>query len=214
MECMKKLVKMRVLIVGLRGVGMETAKNIILAGVKEVVLHDPAPSSPADQGLNFYITDEHVAAGVRRDEASLDELDTLNEYVPVSVLRGATGSADELTDDAVKSFDLVVVCDDAVPSTRLEALNELCRTTQRPSSDAEEDGRIGFISCTLMGAAGRMFLDFGPNFEILNADGKPPVSHIVKAITKETHVTKRDADKNPIESVMRMQVWMDLKEDD
>lgn len=215
MECMKKLVKMRVLIVGLRGVGMETAKNIILAGVKEVVLHDPTPATAKDMGLNFYITEQHVKEGARRDEASLGELDTLNEYVPVSVLAGADGKpAVGLDDETIKAFDCLVLCDDAVPSTRLEALDELCRNTRRPSSDEEEDGRIGFLSCSLNGAAGRMFLDFGPGFEVLNADGKPPVQHIVKSITKETQVKKRDADGNPTETLKRVRVWMDLKEDD
>ena len=38
---MKKLVKLRVLIAGMTGVGIETAKNLILAGPKKVTLWDP-----------------------------------------------------------------------------------------------------------------------------------------------------------------------------
>lgn len=36
METMGKLVKMNVLVVGMRGLGVETAKNLILAGPKRV----------------------------------------------------------------------------------------------------------------------------------------------------------------------------------
>jgi len=41
METMGKLIKMKVLIVGMRGLGVETAKNLILAGPNSVDLHDP-----------------------------------------------------------------------------------------------------------------------------------------------------------------------------
>ena len=40
-ETMGKLIKMNVLIVGARGLGVETAKNLILAGPKSVTLYDP-----------------------------------------------------------------------------------------------------------------------------------------------------------------------------
>lgn len=39
-ETMSKLVKMRVLILGLSGVGLETAKNLILSGPKAVSVWD------------------------------------------------------------------------------------------------------------------------------------------------------------------------------
>jgi len=41
METMGKLIKMNVLIVGCRGLGVETAKNLILAGPASVSIYDP-----------------------------------------------------------------------------------------------------------------------------------------------------------------------------
>jgi ubiquitin-activating enzyme E1 len=41
METMGKLIKMKVLIVGARGLGVEAAKNLILAGPQSVTLYDP-----------------------------------------------------------------------------------------------------------------------------------------------------------------------------
>lgn len=38
-----KLKQMDILIIGLRGLGCETAKNLILAGPHSVVVHDDAP---------------------------------------------------------------------------------------------------------------------------------------------------------------------------
>ena len=57
---MLKLVKMRVLIVGLRGIGIEVAKNSALAGVSMMTLHDPEPVSIEDLGSNFFLTEEVI----------------------------------------------------------------------------------------------------------------------------------------------------------
>jgi ubiquitin-activating enzyme E1 len=60
METMGKLIKMKVLIVGLRGLGVECAKNLILAGPASVDIFDPTIVKINDMGSNFYIKDEHV----------------------------------------------------------------------------------------------------------------------------------------------------------
>lgn len=41
MEAMGKLIKLKVLIIGMRGLGVETAKNLCLAGPASVTLYDP-----------------------------------------------------------------------------------------------------------------------------------------------------------------------------
>ena len=51
---MSKLVKMDVFIIGLRGLGVETAKNLILAGPRSVCLYDPDVVRINDLGANFY----------------------------------------------------------------------------------------------------------------------------------------------------------------
>ena len=76
-ETMGKLVKMKVLIVGMRGLGVEIAKNLILAGPAVVDLHDPETTQIEDLGSNFYLKEEHVGK-VRRDVASIDQLRELN----------------------------------------------------------------------------------------------------------------------------------------
>jgi ubiquitin-activating enzyme E1 len=70
---MGKLVKMKVLIVGLRGLGVETAKNLILAGPNSVTLYDPNPVSWGDLSSNFYCREEHVGK-ISRAQASFEKL--------------------------------------------------------------------------------------------------------------------------------------------
>ena len=45
---------MNVIIVGQRGLGVEIAKNLILAGPKSVSLYDPELTKINDLGANFY----------------------------------------------------------------------------------------------------------------------------------------------------------------
>ena len=73
LETMGKLIKMKVLIVGMRGLGVEIAKNLILAGPQSVTIYDPTQVSVADQGSNFYISQEHVG-NTTRGEASVSQL--------------------------------------------------------------------------------------------------------------------------------------------
>lgn len=49
---MKKLMGLKVLIVGLKGVGIETAKNLILAGPAAVSVYDPEPATVQDLATN------------------------------------------------------------------------------------------------------------------------------------------------------------------
>lgn len=101
LETMGKLIKMKVLIIGCRGLGVETAKNLILAGPNKVDLYDPTTVSIADQGSNFYIKAEHVGATTRA-EASKTQLNELNPYVQTNVLH-------EFTTEIVKNYNVVVI---------------------------------------------------------------------------------------------------------
>ena len=85
METMSKLIKMNVVIVGLRGLGVEIAKNLILAGPKSVYLYDPDTVRINDLGANFYL-DEASVGNLTRAQASLPKLAELNNNVKVSIL--------------------------------------------------------------------------------------------------------------------------------
>jgi ubiquitin-activating enzyme E1 len=58
---------MRVFLVGLRGVGIEVAKNLILAGPKKVGIFDPSPVRVEDLGSNFFLNDGHIGKATRAE---------------------------------------------------------------------------------------------------------------------------------------------------
>jgi len=71
MEAMGKLIKLRVLIVGMRGLGVEIAKNLILAGPASVNIFDPTTVRINDLGSNFYCRESHIGK-TSRALASID----------------------------------------------------------------------------------------------------------------------------------------------
>lgn len=81
-ETMKKISQLKILIIGLRGLGIEIAKNIIVSGPKSVTIFDPNKIEINDLGSNFYLLEKDI--GKRRDESCLYKLKKLNKYVQVN----------------------------------------------------------------------------------------------------------------------------------
>jgi ubiquitin-activating enzyme E1 len=160
LETMGTLMKMNVLIVGCRGLGVETAKNLILAGPRSVTIYDPTTVTFNDMGSNFYIKEENVA-NTTRAEASVVQLRELNPYV-------RTNTLPEFTDDMVTNYNLICITELMWNTDRVRAINEICR-----------QHRIGFILCETLGLCSYTFLDYGPNFTVKDKDGEATKQFIV-----------------------------------
>lgn len=151
-----------VLIVGLNGVGVEIAKNVILAGVKSVTLHDDAPASALDLASQFYVSEKDL--GKSRAEVSVVKLAELNPYVQVTHHTG------DITEEFIASFRVVVL----VNATLEEAarINAVCHAKS-----------IAFISTEARGVFGSVFCDFGDEFIVSDRDGEQPVNCMVTSIS-------------------------------
>jgi ubiquitin-activating enzyme E1 len=86
---MDKIVNMRILIVGLKGLGIETAKNIILAGLKEVSISDKKICTINDLGSNFYLNENDVKKN-SLENSCIKKLKELNPYVNVNIYNGSS----------------------------------------------------------------------------------------------------------------------------
>ncbi|CAN8247458.1 unnamed protein product [Cochlearia groenlandica] len=80
-ETMRRLFASNVLISGMHGLGAEIAKNLILAGVKSVTLHDESVVELWDLSSNFVFSEDDV--GKNRADASVQKLQDLNNAVVV-----------------------------------------------------------------------------------------------------------------------------------
>lgn len=167
MEAMGKLIQLKILIHGMRGLGVEIAKNIILAGPKSVALHDPSLVSVKDLGSNFYFNESHIG-NTRRDEASAPKLAELNPYVNVEVLSNVVN-----LEDIASDYHVVVVTE-VLPRETVERLDKICR-----------DNKAGFIYCASLGITGFAFVDFGEQHLIRDENGEECKQYIVRNISRD-----------------------------
>jgi ubiquitin-activating enzyme E1 len=117
-EAMQRMMRSSVLIIGVNGLGVEIAKNVVLAGVKSVTLHDDAPTQIADLGTQFFLRESDI--GQPRAAVTVPRLAELNTYVPIEVHTG------ELAPSFVSQFGIVVVAG-GVPMAQAILLNDACR---------------------------------------------------------------------------------------
>lgn len=175
LETMGKLVKMNVVIVGCRGLGVEIAKNLILAGPASVKICDPDVVRIEDLGANFYLEESHVGK-VSRAEASCQKLAELNPYVKVSVLPWGEFEA------CVKDPETHVVCQTEFlldgKFVDPNHVNEMCR-----------QHNAGHIFTATPGAFGVTFLDYGEKHVVTDHNGENTAQFVVTFIEKGEQTT-------------------------
>ncbi|XP_074598481.1 ubiquitin-like activating enzyme 1 [Brevipalpus obovatus] len=163
-EAMRKMAYSDVLISGMRGLGVEIAKNVILGGVKSVTIHDQGLCEIADLSSQFYFTEADV--GKNRAEACINRLSELNGYVPVTSYTGP------LSMEYLRKFRAVV-------------LTESSFDQQLAISEFTHANGIPLIIASMHGLFGQIFCDFGDNFEVYDINGMEPVSVMIAGITQE-----------------------------
>lgn len=179
-EAMKKMAVSDVLISGLGGLGVEIAKNVILAGVKSVTLHDTAVCTLKDLSSQFYLSESEV--GKNRAEVSCGHLSELNNYVPTSSYTG------QLTEDVLQKFRVVVITQN--DQEEQKRVSEICR-----------NHNIALIIGLTNGLFGQIFCDFGPEFTVFDTNGANPLSAMIAGISKdkESVVTCLDESRHGFE---------------
>ncbi|KAF8251067.1 ubiquitin-activating enzyme E1 [Wilcoxina mikolae CBS 423.85] len=179
-EAMKRMSQSDILVVGLKGLGVEIAKNICLAGVKSISLYDPEPVEIADLSAQFFLRPENV--GKRRDEVSAPRLAELNTYTPVQV-----APQNVLSDLGQLARYKAVVLTDCPLSEQLR-VNEYCH-----------EKNIAFVSVGTHGLFGNIFCDFGSDFAVVDPTGNNPMSGILAGIDETGLVTALDESRHGLE---------------
>ncbi|CAN0902154.1 Ubiquitin-activating enzyme E1 2 [Linum grandiflorum] len=165
-ETMRRLFASNVLVSGMNGLGAEIAKNLILAGVKSVTLHDEGLVELWDLSSNFVFSDKDV--GKNRALASLQKLQELNNAVAVSAMTTS------LTKEQLSDFQAVVFTD--IGLEKAIEFDDFCHN-HKPS--------IAFIKSEVRGLFGSVFCDFGPEFTVVDVDGEEPHTGIIASISND-----------------------------
>ncbi|KAM4612885.1 ubiquitin-like modifier-activating enzyme 1 [Polymixia lowei] len=162
-DAMHRMGTADVLIAGMRGLGVEIAKNVILSGVKSVTVQDEGPANWTDLCSQFFLSESNI--GQNRAQSSLAQLSALNPHVHVSA---HTGPLDE---NLLLEFQVVVLTDSSLDDQK------------RFGTYCHSHG-IKLIVADTKGLCGQLFCDFGEEFEVLDSDGEIPTSAMIDYITK------------------------------
>lgn len=165
-DAMRKLFGASVLISGLKGLGVEVAKNVILAGVKSVALHDTGSVELADLSAQFYLTESDV--GKNRASACMSKLAELNKAVAVTVI------TEEISEEMLGHFQVVVFTD--ASNEKAIQYDNYCRSHNPP---------VAFIKSEIRGLFGSVFCDLGPSFTVFDTDGNEPFTGIVASVAND-----------------------------
>lgn len=178
---MKKMAASDVLISGMGGLGVEIAKNVVLAGVKSVTIHDTQPASWSDLSSQFFLREDDI--GKNRAEVTLPRLAELNSYVPVNVF---TGSLDT---QFLQKFKVVVLTNSSEEEQL--TLGNYCHSNG-----------IYVIIADTRGLFGQIFCDFGEKFIIHDTNGEQVIHNLVAGITKDKEgvVTVMDESRHGYET--------------
>jgi len=162
-ETVSQLKDLNVLIIGCRGVGTETAKNLILSNVGAVGVHDDAVCSIRDMGANCYITADAVSASRSRSVAILPQLKSLNPFCKVDIFPSIDTAAITTknflgTNRPISTLVLTVF----LPKVEVTRIDEACRKAN-----------IAFVFAVNTGVTSLIFSDFGPKHTISDQFGDP-----------------------------------------
>ncbi|XP_015897430.2 ubiquitin-activating enzyme E1 1 [Ziziphus jujuba] len=165
-ETMRRLFASNILVSGIQGLGAEIAKNLVLAGVKSVTLHDEGVVELWDLSSNFIFSEDDV--GKNRALASVQKLQELNNAVLISTI------TTELTKEQLSNFQAVVFTD--ISLEKAIEFNDYCHNHEPP---------ISFIKSEVRGLFGSVFCDFGPEFTVVDVDGEDPHTGIIASISND-----------------------------
>ncbi|KAH3762914.1 ubiquitin activating enzyme E1 [Pelomyxa schiedti] len=166
-NAMKKMSVSDVFISGLSGLGVEIAKNVALAGVRSITLHDTVLTSLHDLSTQFFLSEKTL--GQNRAAASVHQLAELNPYV--KMLTDRLGEPlDTLPLSYFEKYTVVVLLDCPL-ATQLK-IDAHCRAHG-----------IGFISTSVRGVVSQCFVDLGTSFAVNDKDGEMCKEFFVGSIT-------------------------------
>ncbi|KAF8244755.1 hypothetical protein K440DRAFT_608986 [Wilcoxina mikolae CBS 423.85] len=141
MEAQARMRNANILIINMRALANEVAKNLVLAGIGSLTILDPDVVEEDDLGAQFFISEEHV--GINRAKAAVPAIQRLNPRV---LVHADTERIQDKPVEFFKNFDIVIATDMDLDSMLL-------------INDATRKWNIGFYAGATYGLYGFIFAD-------------------------------------------------------
>ncbi|KAJ0411424.1 hypothetical protein ATCC90586_007084 [Pythium insidiosum] len=142
---MEQIGLLHVLVVGLRGVGVEIAKCLAQSGVQRLTLLDDELVRQEDFSVNCLLREGDF--GKPKAKLMASRLNELNPFADVRAMQGT------LTLELMLNFHVIVFASSSITMEELVAYNEFCRAQAPP---------IGFVVAEQFGAASSQSLFLQP----------------------------------------------------
>ncbi|KAL8679240.1 MAG: hypothetical protein Q9186_004482 [Xanthomendoza sp. 1 TL-2023] len=142
-KAQEKLRSANILLIGMRALANEIAKNLVLAGIGSLTILDDQLVTEDDLGSQFFVSEHHV--GLNRAAAAISQVRTLNPRV---ALYADTENILVKPPEFYANFDMIIATDlDLAP---LSIINAACRFVNKPFYAAASHGFYGFIFADLI----------------------------------------------------------------
>ncbi|KAH9246695.1 hypothetical protein BASA81_015744 [Batrachochytrium salamandrivorans] len=146
----------------LSGLGGEILKNIALAGISSITLHDDGICEDRDvQCGGFLFSQQDVVSRKNRATVAMERVREMNPNVAISVNKGEPNW---------KAFDVVVLVN--CSRRRIDSVANLVM-----------NGNTRLIATGMYGVLAYCFCDFGARWEIVDLDGEPVKSGLCLTVT-------------------------------
>jgi len=142
-KAQEKLRNSNILLLGMKALGNEIAKNLVLAGVGALTILDHELLTEDDLSSQFFVSEEHI--GQNRAQAALPQLQKLNPRV---LLFNDPAPALEKLPEYFSSFDITIAT--GLPLEILSTINTACRFYNRKFYAADTHGMYGFVFADLI----------------------------------------------------------------
>ncbi|KAK1448520.1 ThiF family protein [Colletotrichum cuscutae] len=144
-KAQEKIRNANILLITMKALANEIAKNLVLAGIGSLTILDGAPVSESDLGSQFFLSEEEHHVGQNRAQAAAAAIQKLNPRVRVHV--DAEGIKSKGT-SYFSAFDIVIATD--LDPDSLNIINTATRLHQRAFYAAGTQGLYGFVFSDLI----------------------------------------------------------------
>ncbi|GKT88137.1 thiF family protein [Colletotrichum tofieldiae] len=145
MKAQEKIRNANILLITMKALANEIAKNLVLAGIGSLTILDGATVSESDLGSQFFLSEGENHVGQNRAQAAAAAIQKLNPRVQVHV--DAEGIKSKGT-SYFSAFDIVIATD--MDPDSLNIINTATRLHQRSFYAAGTHGMYGFIFSDLI----------------------------------------------------------------
>ena len=133
-----------ILVVGAGAIGNESCKNLLLSGFKKITIIDMDSVVRSNLNRCIFFNENDAIKNKKKVEAISEKLKILD---PKSKIKTYPRRIEDLSDDFIHSFDVVLGCLDNI-STRLH-VNSHCYFKKIPYVDAGTSGLIGKVQVVI-----------------------------------------------------------------